>query len=67
MQEINFMKTELTGAPKIALTLHIPATLNAQLIAEAEKEKRSRHAQIIYTLGKFFEPRNAGGKKDETK
>ena len=48
------MKTETTAAPKIVLTLQISATLNAQLIAEAEKEKRSRHSQIIYALEKAF-------------
>ena len=61
------MKTEMTAPLRIALTLHIPATLNAKLIAEAEKEKRSRHAQIIYTLGKFFEPSEKNGKKEKSK
>lgn len=61
------MKSETTAPPKVALTLHIPATLNTKLIAEAEKEKRSRHAQIIYTLGKFFEPSEKNGKKEKSK
>ena len=61
------MKSETTTPPKVALTLHIPATLNAELIAEAEKERRSRHAQIIYALGRFFEPSEKNGKREKSK
>jgi hypothetical protein len=39
---------------KINLSLKIPLDLNERIIAEAEKEKRSRHSQIIYSLEKLF-------------
>ncbi len=51
----------------VRTTVDLPNDLNAKLCAEAEKEKRSRHAQIIYALGKYFEPRNESGKREKTK
>ena len=61
------MKSETTAPLKIALSLRIPATLNVKLLAEAEKEKRSRHAQIIYTLEKSLKTPPAHGKKETMK
>ena len=39
---------------EINLSLKIPFELNEKIIREAEKEKRSRHSQIIYSLEKLF-------------
>ncbi len=39
---------------EINLSLKIPLELNEKIIREAEKEKRSRHSQIIYSLEKLF-------------
>lgn len=39
---------------EINLSLKIPFELNERIIAEAEKEKRSRHSQILYSLEKLF-------------
>lgn len=39
---------------EINLSLKIPLELNEKIMREAEKEKRSRHSQIIYSLEKLF-------------
>jgi hypothetical protein len=47
------MQTNTTK--EIVFSLRIPLDLNKKILAEAGKEKRSRHSQIIYALEKAFE------------
>ena len=59
---------ETTERNVVSLTLHLPSELSEKLIAAAKPEKRSRHAQIIYALEKFFEAApNGNGKKEKAK
>ena len=52
----------------IRTTIDLPADLNQKLLDEAEKTKRSRHAEMIYRLEKSFElAANACGKKERAK
>lgn len=39
----------------VRTTIDLPARLNEKLMREAEKNKRSRHAQMIVALEQFFE------------
>lgn len=48
-----FMKNETKQI--VRTTIELPAQLNEKLIAEARRAKRSRHAQMIFALEKFFE------------
>lgn len=49
-------------------TIDLPAALNTKLLREANKEKRSRHQQMLIALEKFFEiTPNGNGKKEKTK
>lgn len=61
------METQ-TAAEEITFSLRISGELNAQIIAAAQKEKRSRQAQIVYSLEKLFTDESEGnGKKEKTK
>jgi predicted transcriptional regulator len=51
----------------VRTTIDLPAALNAKLMQEAEKTKRSRHSQMLIALEKFFEPPNGNGKKEKAK
>lgn len=51
----------------VRTTIDLPAGLNRKLLDAAEKAKRSRHAQMIYALEKFFEPESGNGKKKEAR
>jgi hypothetical protein len=50
----------------VRTTIDLPVRLNEKLLAEAEKAKRSRHAQMLIALEKFFETA-ANGKKETKK
>lgn len=53
------MMTEKTF---VRTSIDLPASLNRKLLAEAEKNKRSRHAQMLFAIEKFFEtPNRTGG------
>ena len=54
-----------TAPEEITFSLRIPIELNQKIIADARREKRSRQAQIVFTLEKFFEMRD--GKREKTK
>ena len=45
----------------------LPDSLVVSLQTEAKKENRSRHAQIIFILQKYFETPNGNGKKEKSK
>ncbi len=49
------------------ILLTVPNELNEKLCAEAEKEKRSRQAHIVYLLEKNFETPDANRKKEKGK
>lgn len=49
----------------VRTTIDLPPVLNKKIIAEAEKEMRSRHSQMIYALEKYFEVATA--KKEKSK
>jgi predicted transcriptional regulator len=51
----------------VRTTIELPAALNEKLLIEAERAKRSRHAQMLIALEKFFESPNGNGKKEKTK
>jgi predicted transcriptional regulator len=51
----------------VRTTIELPAELNAKLCAEAAKTKRSRHAQMLFALEKFFETPVDNGKKETKK
>ena len=61
------METETT----MNILLTVPIELNKKLCADAQKEHRSRQAQIIYLLQKNFESEkqtpNGNGKKEKAK
>jgi len=44
-----------SGKKEIAFTLRLPVELNAQLVAEADQLRRSRHSHIVYLLERYFE------------
>lgn len=48
-------------------TIDLPVALNEKLLRECEKTKRSRHAEMIYLLEKFFDTPNGNGEKEKTK
>ena len=53
---------------EITFSLKVPVELNEKILREAEKERRSRQAQIIYSLEQIFvESPNGNGKKEKTK
>ena len=57
------METE--KACVVRTTIDLPAALNAKLLRNCEKTKRSRHAEMIYLLEKSFEtPADAKAKKE---
>jgi hypothetical protein len=49
----------------VRTTIDLPFSLNKKLSAEAEKEKRSRHSQMLFVLEKFFETpeKSQGGER----
>ena len=49
----------------VTFSLRISPELNERILAEAEKQKRSRQAQIEITLEKVFETPNTNGKKEK--
>jgi len=53
---------------EITFSLKVPVELNEKILREAEKERRSRQAQIIYSLEQIFvESPNGNGKKERAK
>jgi len=53
---------------EITFSLKIPIELNERILRKAEQERRSRQAQIIYSLEQLFvETPNGNGKKERTK
>ena len=61
------METQ-TATEEITFSLRISGELNEKIIAAAQKEKRSRQAQIVYSLEKLFEDApDERGKKEKTK
>ena len=50
-------------AEEIKFSLRIPVELNEKICAEAESERRSRQAHIVYLLEKLFE--TGRGKKEK--
>lgn len=59
------METE--KAEIVRTTIDLPAELNAKLLRNCEKTKRSRHAEMIYLLEKSFDTPNGNGKREKTK
>lgn len=55
------MKAETKKA--VRTTIDLPLELHEKLAAEAEKEKRSRHAQMLVALERFFD----AGEKEKRK
>lgn len=58
---------ETQKAEIIRTTIDLPVNLHEKLCAEAEKEKRSRHSQMLIALEKFFETPSGNGKKEKAK
>ena len=57
---------EAKTAEIVRTTIDLPIELNAKLLRECEKTKRSRHAEMLFILEKNFD--NApGAKKEEAK
>lgn len=55
------LKTEI-----VRTTIDLPAELNAKLVREAGRKKRSRHAQMLIALEKFFDaPRHTDDGEQE--
>ena len=58
-----------TATEEVTFSLRISGELNEKIIRAAHREKRSRQAQIVYSLEKMFagafEP--ASGSKEKTK
>jgi len=51
----------------VRTTIDLPAELNAKLLRNCEKTKRSRHSEMIYLLEKSFETTSGNAKKEKTK
>lgn len=52
----------------VRTTIDLPQDLNEKLLVLCQKTKRSRHAQMLFVLEKFFEtPPNGNGKKEKAK
>lgn len=51
----------------VRTTIDLPTNLHEKLCAEADKQKRSRHSQMLIALEKFFETPNGNGKKEKSK
>jgi predicted transcriptional regulator len=51
----------------VRTTIELPRALNEKLVREAEKFRRSRHAQMLIALEKFFETSAGNGKKEKTR
>ena len=60
------METQ-TAPEEITFSLRIPVELNEKIVADADKERRSRQQQIVYLLEKLFETPNGNGKKEPKK
>lgn len=53
---------------EITFSLKIPQDLNEKILRKAEEERRSRQAQIVYSLEQLFtDAPNGNGKKEKTK
>ncbi len=44
----------------VRTTIDLPNALNEKLLLEADKENRSRHLQMIYSIEKYFEIQENG-------
>ena len=51
----------------VRTTIDLPQNLHEKILAEADKEKRSRHSQMVYALEKYFETPNGNGKKERAR
>ncbi len=51
----------------VRTTIDLPAELNEKLLRLCETTKRSRHAEMLFVLEKFFESPNGNGKKETKK
>lgn len=51
----------------VRTTIDLPLELNERLLKLCEKTKRSRHAEMLFVLEKFFETPNGNGKKEKAK
>ena len=51
----------------VRTTIDLPANLHEKILAEADKEKRSRHSQMVYALEKYFETPHENGKREKAK
>jgi predicted transcriptional regulator len=49
----------------VRTTIDLPVDLHEKLCAEAGREKRSRHSQMVYALEKFFENEAASAAADK--
>lgn len=56
--------SEATAKQTTNVLLTLPDSLIEKLQRRANNENRSRHAQIIFILQKFFETADGNGKKE---
>lgn len=62
------MKIEIEDdQAEITFSLRVPVDLNEKICRQAQTEKRSRQAHIVYLLEKFFETPVGNGKKEAKK
>ncbi len=53
---------------EVTFSLKVPVELNEKILRKAEAERRSRQAQIIYSLEQLFtDAPNGNGKKEKAK
>ena len=58
---------EKEKAPIVRTTINLPAELNQKLLDAMEKSRRSRHAEMVYALEKFFETPGGHGGEERAK
>ena len=51
----------------VRTTIDLPLELNEKLLQLCRKTKRSRHAEMLFVLEKFFETPYESGEKEKTK
>ena len=51
----------------VRTTIDLPTELNEKLLRLCERTKRSRHAEMLFVLEKFFESPVGNGKKEKAK
>lgn len=51
----------------VRTTIDLPNDLNKKLLHEADKENRSRHLQMLYSIEKYFERQENGNNKQTKK